>query len=124
MKLLIMQCSPAPTTSSILGPNIFLSTPVLKYPQSMFFPTCDRQSFTHKTTGKIMVVDVLNLILPGNLTEDEIGGICGEYGNLRNSAKFWLKIGRDHLVYPVLIQNGARNIKYKDVTIPNRFHQT
>jgi hypothetical protein len=28
------------------------------------------------------------------------------------------------LVYPVLIQNGARNIKYKDVTIPNRFHQT
>jgi len=32
MKLLIMLSSPVPTTSSLLGPNIFLSTPFLNTP--------------------------------------------------------------------------------------------
>ena len=33
-------------TSSLIGPNIFLSTPILEYPQPTFLPQCDGSSLT------------------------------------------------------------------------------
>jgi hypothetical protein len=50
-----------PVTSSLLGPNILLST-VLKHPQSInSLHTGDQVSHPHKTTGKIISINIQNL---------------------------------------------------------------
>ena len=36
----------SPFTSSLLDPNILLSTPILNHPQPTFLPQCERPSFT------------------------------------------------------------------------------
>ena len=39
-------------TSSLLGPNILLSTPILNHPQPRFLPQCERPSFTPMQDNK------------------------------------------------------------------------
>ena len=60
IKLLIMQFSPLPCTLSVLGPNILLST---LFSNILSLRSClkvmDQVSHPHKTTGKIMVLQIL-----------------------------------------------------------------
>jgi hypothetical protein len=59
MKLPIVQLSPSPVTSSLLGPNILL-----------FLNVRDQVSHPYKTTGRIMVLCILTFTFLESRRED------------------------------------------------------
>ena len=63
-KLLFVQFFQPPATSSLLGPNIFLSTLFFEHPQPMPLPQFEIPSFTpvQKTTGEFTVLYILTFI--------------------------------------------------------------
>ena len=61
-----------PVISSLLGPNILLSTLFFKNPQPTFFPQCGRPSLTPvKTTNKIIFPCILIFIYMDSKLEDK-----------------------------------------------------
>jgi hypothetical protein len=60
-----------PVISSLLGPNILLSTLFFRHLQSMFYPWSERPSFTDIITGTTVVFYASVFMLLGKRWEDE-----------------------------------------------------
>jgi hypothetical protein len=78
IKLLVMQSSPLPCTSSLLGPNILLRTlfsKTLSLHSSL--SVSDQVSHPYKTTGNIIVLFILIFTLLDSTQEDK--RICAEW---------------------------------------------